>query len=625
MEDYEDFTPIIECGIEYSGVSAFKVPLGVPSPRTPSYGAHLPPASPHSSQKKLPIPSTPTRSGSFSAGNGKLLPASTPTRQGSFSAGSGKKPVPKYQNGLISHSKSLTYPGNINYGAENVVSTPSPWRSGRGPEAGIPRAPVKNHATSNGNGPDASTPSPWRSVPRGGEAGSSGAPVKQGSAEYRLSNGFSHSHSLDSSPATKSAPIRHLSFSRCSFKQVSVDIRRLRQFARQGSWKLLIERVKDAQRRGLLSTPDQEIAYGTYHLLALMQLQDYRAAAQEIAAFGDLNAPHYRYENHPELYPEKSGSMVPFALRCMHAELPHRVGQTGETLYRLYNLLAHCDSQIDVLQAERSLDPAERPESISTSTSDTDTQARIEPVNDEEIVVASLHTDDLESMADTEIEMANLHIDDESIAESDIAILEGLLATWRRRKEAVCFSIVGYHMHQQQFLVALQWLDKLIAKSPSDPHVKTKAALVQLQLGDVQGAQRTFSDVEALVSSPSSSSPELRNLVRRNRGILNVALGQFPEAIAEFDAVLAKDPHDIVSINNKALCLLYNQQLLDATDTLEDAIFKGPRRLVNEAVIANVCSMYEVVSFSGAAAKRSLRTWMKENGPDDFEPSSFRL
>jgi hypothetical protein len=78
---------------------------------------------------------------------------------------------------------------------------------------------------------------------------------------------------------------------------------------RQGSWKLLIERVKDAQRRGLLSTPDQEIAYGTYHLLALMKLQDFRAAALEIAAFGDLNAPQYRFENHPQLYPEKSGQL----------------------------------------------------------------------------------------------------------------------------------------------------------------------------------------------------------------------------------------------------------------------------------------------------------------------------
>jgi len=71
--------------------------------------------------------------------------------------------------------------------------------------------------------------------------------------------------------------------------------------------------------------------------------------------------------------------------------------------------------------------------------------------------------------------------------------------------------------------------------------------------------------------------------------------------------------------------LLYNQQLVDATDVLEDAIFRGPKLMLNEAVIANVCSMYEVVSFSGAAAKRSLRTWVKEQGPDDFEPTSFRL
>lgn len=208
MEDYDDFTPIIEFGIEYSGVSAFKLPLGAPSPRTPAYGAHLPLASPHSFQKKLLPPSTPTRSDSFVAG----------------------KSVPKHQNRLISHSKSLTCPGNIDYGTKSV-STSSPWRSGRGGEGRIPRAPAKNHVTSNGTGLDSSTPSPWRSVPRGGEAGSSGAPVKQGSAEYHLGNGHSHSHSLDSFPATKSAPIRHLSFSRCSFKQVSVDIRRLRQLA----------------------------------------------------------------------------------------------------------------------------------------------------------------------------------------------------------------------------------------------------------------------------------------------------------------------------------------------------------------------------------------------------------
>jgi len=458
---------------------------------------------------------------------------------------------------LISQSKPLPH----NYSMLPEALTPSPWMSSSG---GILIAPVKYRFA---GVPEAST---LRPVSSGG-----GDPGASMSAIYCLTNSYSRDGEADSYSA---APIRHLSFSRCSFKQVSLDIRRLRQLARQGLWKLLIERVKDAQLRGCLASPDQEIAYGTYHLLALMKLKDFRAAAQEIAAFGELDSPHYRFENHPKLYPEKSGSMVPFSLRCMHAELPHRIGKTAETLYRLYNLLAHCDSQIDTLQAERATE--------STS--------------------ATLRSEE-----------------DLALLDSANAILERLLVTWQQRREAVCFSIVGYHLHQQQFIVALQWLNKLMTNSPSDPHVKSKAAIIQAQLGDIVGAQRTFADVEALESS--SSDPEMMNLLARNRGILYVALGRFPEAIAEFDAVLARSPNDIVCTNNKALCLLYNQQLVDATDVLEDAIFRGPKLMFNEAVIANVCGLYEVVSFSGAAAKRSLRTWMKDHGPDDFERTSFRL
>lgn len=328
----EEFISIIDSGIEYTGVSSFRIPLSsTPSPRTPA--TQLPPPSPYSSQTKRP-PTTPSklRSDSFSSGDRKGVIAD------------GRDSTPRV---LISHSKSHTYPGNINFTLDGS-STPSPWRSGlwSGGNGANPGAPVKKvilvDPPINGQSLHySSTPSTWKEV-RTGEAGNSGAPVKQPvSVEYRLSNG----HGDKSSPASKAAPIRHLSFSRCSFKQVSVDIRKLRELARQGSWKRIIERVKEAQRQGLLSTPDQEIAYGTYHLLALMKLQEYRAAAHEIAAFGDLNSPQYRFENHPELYPEKSGSMVPWSLRCMHAELPHRMGKTEETLHRLYKLLNHCDAQ----------------------------------------------------------------------------------------------------------------------------------------------------------------------------------------------------------------------------------------------------------------------------------------
>lgn len=41
-----------------------------------------------------------------------------------------------------------------------------------------------------------------------------------------------------------------------------------------------------------------------------------------------------------------AGSMVPFALRWMHAELPHRNGQTATTIERLYALLEFCNSKV---------------------------------------------------------------------------------------------------------------------------------------------------------------------------------------------------------------------------------------------------------------------------------------
>lgn len=137
---------------------------------------------------------------------------------------------------------------------------------------------------------------------------------------------------------------------------------------------------------------------------------------------------------------------------------------------------------------------------------------------------------------------------DEFVASAE-TVPRMLLLKWQERKEVVCFSLVGHHVNQQQFIAALQLLNRLLIMSPSDPYLLTKVALVQLQMGDVRGAQKTFSDVEALALPTSDLS--ILNLVARNRGLLYVASGDLSKAIEEFDDVLARNPEDIVSANNK--------------------------------------------------------------------------
>lgn len=214
----EEFEPIIESGIEYTGVSLFRTALqSASSARTPT--TRFTPASPRSSQTKLPSTPEKLEPKSYSASVSRDVPENE------------RKPTPRVP---ILHSKSLTYPGNINFPLDSAP-TPRPLRSerwsGGGSSPGAPRKEVLSAGrTSNVHTLGyTSTPSPWRGV-RSGEVGNSRAPVKQPvSAQYRLSNDYIHGDG--SSPASKSAPVRHLSFSRCSFKRMSADIRKLRELA----------------------------------------------------------------------------------------------------------------------------------------------------------------------------------------------------------------------------------------------------------------------------------------------------------------------------------------------------------------------------------------------------------
>lgn len=48
---------------------------------------------------------------------------------------------------------------------------------------------------------------------------------------------------------------------------------------------------------------------------------------------------------------------------------------------------------------------------------------------------------------------------------SETAVAGKPLFTWMKRKDTIVYALVGHHLYQKQFIVALQWLDQLLARS----------------------------------------------------------------------------------------------------------------------------------------------------------------
>lgn len=82
---------------------------------------------------------------------------------------------------------------------------------------------------------------------------------------------------------------------------------------------------------------------------------------------------------------------------------------------------------------------------------------------------------------------------------------------------------------------------------------------LQLQVGNLDGAEDAFSRLECLVMDADDCA-----VVRLNRGLLGVAQGAFDVAAAEFETVLQLEPGNAVAANNRAVCHLYACKLQDA-------------------------------------------------------------
>ncbi|GKD54085.1 trafficking protein particle complex subunit 12-like protein [Tanacetum coccineum] len=123
-----------------------------------------------------------------------------------------------------------------------------------------------------------------------------------------------------------------------TYNDLCYDLSALQDLACRGLWRSILDKVSQARSRSLLSKPHEHLIYLAYNAIALTKLKRFSEAISELDLV-EKGLDIYRYETYPHHYPNRNGSMAPFVLRWLHAELPSKLGKRQETLDRFYTLL----------------------------------------------------------------------------------------------------------------------------------------------------------------------------------------------------------------------------------------------------------------------------------------------
>ncbi|XP_068643938.1 uncharacterized protein [Aristolochia californica] len=331
------------------------------------------------------------------------------------------------------------------------------------------------------------------------------------------------------------------------------EIQTLRDLAARGSWRALVDKIALNRGLGVLSKPHDHLLYLTFNVLALVKLRRYSEAAAELSSLDSLESDTYRYESHPQHYGALTGSMVPFALRFLHAYLPQYLNDRSDALDRLYSLLAFVRGKF-----KREEDDQEK----------------------------------------------------------------GNDSVWRKRELFLINSIIAVHLANKEFGICLQLIFDLLRRDPADPDLLSKLGLVQLYIGDIESTRKTFARVESLVKD--SNEVNLRNLVNRNNALVYLVGKDYISAVREYEECLERDETDVVAANNKGLCLMYLRDLSDAIKVVESSLERAPTVALNETMVVNLCSMYELAYVNHSDVMKTLSNWIAQVAPDDFDASCTR-
>ncbi|XP_053681378.1 trafficking protein particle complex subunit 12 [Anopheles nili] len=176
-------------------------------------------------------------------------------------------------------------------------------------------------------------------------------------------------------------------------------------------------------------------------------------------------------------------------------------------------------------------------------------------------------------------------------------------AFWSARETRILHSVVNCALAVKDFNLVEQLLDRLVIAAPTTDkrHLLSAWGRIRLQCGDMFGAEKKFSEARRLKEANTS---EVADLI--DRGLLAVAQNDFQSAFDLFQKASNDAPANTMLYNNMGVCLLYSGKLKEAIKLYEGAIQRNAKPCLNESLLVNLSTLYELESNNAKEKKINL-------------------
>ncbi|CAF1131514.1 unnamed protein product [Adineta ricciae] len=188
---------------------------------------------------------------------------------------------------------------------------------------------------------------------------------------------------------------------------------------------------------------------------------------------------------------------------------------------------------------------------------------------------------------------------------------------WHRRRLRILYSIANCYILMKRMDLIISILENQIVKNePVEQQIEIYLLIVRilLQTGDEVNAQRAFDRALSLLPSKENLSDgflltkELFSLFRNDFSSNKLLTAM-------------KNP---IEVNNHCVILLYMSKMKESLDLYEKLI-RDKTTNIHEAIIFNMCTIYELESFRFTQKKHELVDYISQYVGDGFSLTALKL